>query len=182
MFLDALACIHVCVGVCEKMNVCGWASFLLVCMQEPRLPRPIHSSFITGTVGGNISTDAFPSKALIDKANISKTVWKKITSRQGEGNRIPRGVDQEHVVVLKRVHVYLRVSDDYQADWEPKFKRTAWQHPCHLQHTNIPLLICRLLQLSAPSTTTTTAMPSSLSLVLCRRRNELSASSPQQQK
>lgn len=52
--------VYMFVWLCEIMNICGGAEeLLLVCVQAPLLPGPIHSSFISGRVGGIISAHAF---------------------------------------------------------------------------------------------------------------------------
>lgn len=175
------SCICVSVWVCEIISICGWAGvLLLVCMQAPLLPGPIHSSFISGRVGGIILQMPFPSKALIDKANISKAVW-KMTWRRGMAIEIPGWVDKEQDNIQKpkalcvwecQMIIWLTESPDSNAQLETSAST----------NTHILLLIFCLQQLSVSTTTTATTMSSPLNLVLGKRRTVLSASSSRQRK
>lgn len=161
--LDVCLCGHV-----KIMSICRWAGVLLLaCMQAPRLPGPIHSSFISWRVGGIISTDAFSVKRLSTKLTLVKQ-FEKMTWRRGRETEIPGRVDKQLSDDSEaQGPVCLRVSDDYLADREPRFKHTAWEHPRHLQHThpirNFPSA-ATLSTTTAKSASTATAMPASLKL------------------
>lgn len=91
-----------------------------------------------------------------------------MTWRRGRETEIPGRVDKQLSDDSEaQGPVCLRVSDDYLADREPRFKHTAWEHPRHLQHThpirNFPSA-ATLSTTMAKSASTATAMPASLKL------------------
>lgn len=165
--MHRLGCVCLC-GHVKIMSICRWAGVLLLaCMQAPRLPGPIHSSFISWRVGGIISTDAFSVKRLSTKLTLVKQ-FEKMTWRRGRETEIPGRVDKQLSDDSEaQGPVCLRVSDDYLADREPRFKHTAWEHPRHLQHThpirNFPSA-ATLSTTTAKCASTATAMPASLKL------------------
>lgn len=86
-------------------------------------------------------------KALINKANISKAAGKKMTWRRGWEMEIPGRLGKQFSSDLEAqglVCVWERVSDDYLADREPRFKSMAREPPPPLHHRH--LAICCLLQ------------------------------------
>lgn len=86
--------------------------------------------------GNHFRRCLFYQKRLSTKLTLVKQ-FEKMTWRRGEGNRNPwvSGQRAWWWFGSLRPCVSERVSDDYLADREPRFKHTAWQHPRRLQHT-----------------------------------------------
>lgn len=132
--------------------------------------------------GNHFCRCLFYQKRLSTKLTLANQ-FKKITWRRGRVIEIPGWVDKEHSDVRKPKALCVR--ECQMIIWQTESQDSNEQlenTPAAWTHTHPAPNFPSAAALSIHAATTTTAMPSSLNLVLSKKRTELSASSPRQAK
>lgn len=181
----------------EHLRLSRGAPFSVHASASPARSHPQLLYLRKGGGGESFPRMLFPSKALIDKANTSKAVWKNyLKAREGNSNPWVNGQKARGDVWMPKAPcvsecqmiIWQIESPDSSAQLEntPAASHThIHTHTRARAHTHILLLICCLPKFSASTataTTTTSALPSPLNLVLSKRKAEFAASSLRQPK